>query len=120
MHPSNAMLAACGLSLKLIPFASNCFIFLCVAHELLWSAGKLSVFSEMPLSVIIVGVGVSDFREMRELNGNADGVRRNTMFVELQDYQQDPSAIGQVALRDVQEQVVEYMTRNKMYPSGCG
>jgi len=88
-----------------------------LADEFEETRRKLAVYSEMPLSVVIVGVGrSSDFRTMYQLSypsasGGAGRTRRNTSFVEFRKHQYDPAALGQAALRDIPAQLCEYMAR---------
>jgi hypothetical protein len=69
---------------------------------------KLAAYSEMPLSIVFVGVGRSDFRQMHELCG-ISGRRCNTTFVDFRRHQHDPSALGEAALQNVPAQLCEYM-----------
>jgi hypothetical protein len=69
---------------------------------------KLAAYSEMPLSIVFVGVGRSDFRQMHELCG-ISGRRCNTTFVDFRRHQHDPSALGEAALQNVPIQMCEYM-----------
>jgi hypothetical protein len=69
---------------------------------------KLAAYSEMPLSIVFVGVGRSDFRQMHELCG-ISGRRCNTTFVDFRQHQHDPSALGEAALQNVPAQLCEYM-----------
>lgn len=70
---------------------------------------KLAVYSEMPLSVVIVGVGRSDFKSMHRLCQPIGSARHNTSFVEFRQHQHDPSALGAAALQEVPAQLCEYM-----------
>ena len=72
---------------------------------------KLSVYSEVPLSVIIVGVGRTDFRSMYALC-ESPSCRPNTTFVEFRQHQHDPRSLAQAALGQIPEQLSEYMTQN--------
>jgi hypothetical protein len=69
---------------------------------------KLAAYSEMPLSIVFVGVGRSDFRQMNDLCG-ISGRRCNTTFVEFRRHQHDPTALGEAALENVPAQLCEYM-----------
>jgi hypothetical protein len=69
---------------------------------------KLAAYSEMPLSIVFVGVGRSDFKQMNELCG-ISGRRCNTTFVDFRRHQHDPSALGEAALQNVPAQLCEYM-----------
>jgi hypothetical protein len=69
---------------------------------------KLASYSEMPLSVVFVGVGRSDFGKMHQLCG-VSGRRCNTTFVDFRRHQHDPSALGEAALKNVPAQLCAYM-----------
>lgn len=71
---------------------------------------RLDVYSEMPLSVVFVGVGRSDFGLMYQLCQPAAASRRcNTTFVEFRRHQHNPSALGEAALRNIPWQLCDYM-----------
>ena len=81
---------------------------------------KLAVYSTMPLSVVIVGVGQSsDFGRMHQLvqpsvptssnSGPLATPRANASFVEFRQHQHDPTALGAAALEHVPAQLCEYM-----------
>jgi hypothetical protein len=72
---------------------------------------KLAVYSEMPLSVIVVGVGRSDFGLMYQLcHVPANSTTRpTTTFTEFRRHQHDPSALAEAALRRIPKQLCEYM-----------
>jgi uncharacterized protein YegL len=65
---------------------------------------KLDVYSSVPLSVIFVGVGRSDFKSMHDLCE-----RKNTTFVDFRHHQHDPSSLGRAALQHMPNQLVQYM-----------
>ena len=76
---------------------------------------KLSVYSEVPLSVVIVGVGRTDFQSMYTLCETPclpNGTRKNTTFVEFRQHQHDPRSLAQAALGQVPKQLAEYMIQN--------
>lgn len=76
---------------------------------------KLSVYSEMPLSLIFVGVGRTDFQSMYALcesPHSPHGTRKNTTFVEFRQHQHDPRSLAQAALCQIPKQLTEYMTQN--------
>ena len=73
---------------------------------------RLDAYSNMPLSIVFVGVGRSDLRSMFQLcRATPSGVRSNTAFVEFRRHQHDPAALGAAALRHVPAQLCEYMRR---------
>lgn len=80
---------------------------------------RLSVYSELPLSVIIVGVGRADFTHMYDLV-NFHGCRKNATFLEFRNVQQDDTLLAKVALENIPSQIVEYMMENGIQPAGNG
>jgi hypothetical protein len=79
---------------------------------------RLALYSEMPLSIIFVGVGKADFRSMYALCSPEPGLRRNTTFVEFRRHQHDPTSLGKAALADIPSQLVSYMVQNGIFPIG--
>jgi hypothetical protein len=80
--------------------------------------------SDVPLSIIIVGVGKDDFANMNELDGddkvlrygNKYSKRDIVQFVPLADYIKDPSALGAETLREIPKQVTEFASTYKYRP----
>jgi hypothetical protein len=72
---------------------------------------KLSLYCELPFSVIFVGVGRADFTAMYDLLG-FHSCRKNTTFIELRKHQQDHTSLAKAALQHIPGQVVEYMVEN--------
>jgi hypothetical protein len=68
---------------------------------------KLRVYSQLPLSVIIAGVGRTEFHVMHSLS-DIPGSRRNTAFVEYRQHQYDPSSLAKAALEHIPQQIVDY------------
>jgi len=73
--------------------------------------------SELPLSIIIVGVGKADFKNMEKLDGD-NGVlkskgRQSTrdlvQFVPFRDYKGDPGLLASKVLAEVPNQLLQYM-----------
>ena len=73
---------------------------------------KLDVYTSVPLSVIFVGVGRSDFKSLHDLTG-----RQNTTFVEFRQHQHDPTSLGKTALERIPDQLVQYMTSKGINPT---
>jgi len=80
--------------------------------------------SEFPLSIIIIGLGNSNFEKMIELDGD-DVILRNTQgrptrrdivqFVKFNDYRHgSKQALAEQVLEEVPEQVVSYLVQNKI------
>ena len=71
---------------------------------------RLDAYSAMPLSIVFVGVGRSDFHAMYQLcRVSQPGIRNNTTFVAFRRHQHNPAALGEAALRNVPAQLCEYM-----------
>jgi hypothetical protein len=89
-----------------------------LAQDLEETKRKLEVYSSVPLSVIIVGLGRADFSglyKLCELIGNATG-RPNISFVEFRKHQHDPTSLGRTALQDLPSQVTIYMEQHGISP----
>ena len=71
---------------------------------------KLRVYKDMPLSVIIIGVGRADFRRMNALC-NQQGATP-TSFVAFRQHQHDPSSMAKAALETLPHHIVNYMSAN--------
>ena len=78
---------------------------------------KLGVYGSVPLSVIFVGVGRSDFSVMHGLCDAECEQRKITTFVSFRHHQHDPTALGREALKNIPNQVVEYMLQNGIQPT---
>lgn len=84
--------------------------------------------SDLPLSIIIIGVGNEEFKMMEELDADK-GVLRDSngraasrdivQFVKFSDYQVAGSnGLAEKVLQEVPEQLVAYMLSKKIYPPG--
>lgn len=73
---------------------------------------KLAVYSAVPLSIVFVGVGRTDFSRMYALCESPTSNRKNTTFVEFRQHQHDPRSLAQAALHDIPKQLSEYMAAN--------
>jgi hypothetical protein len=85
-----------------------------LADEFEETQRKLAVYSSMPLSVVVVGVGRStDFARMHQLCDSlvGGGMRSNATFVEFRSHQHDPASLATFALQRVPTQVCEYFYR---------
>lgn len=68
---------------------------------------------QLPLSVIVVGIGRADFTEFHRLNDALAGFR----FVEFREHQFDPDKLSSTALTSVPREVVDnFISRNIMLP----
>lgn len=77
----------------------------------------LHAISELPLFVLIVGIGSADFRLMHEIVEYSNRTSRpNVSFVAYRPHQYDPRALSRAALKDIPEHVVEYFNRKGVMP----
>jgi hypothetical protein len=79
-----------------------------VSEDLKETKRKLEVYSKLPLSIIICGVGRHDFEPLYSLSLPIHDARRNTTFVPFREHQQDPTSLAKAALEHLPEQIVEY------------
>ena len=71
--------------------------------------------SELPLSIIIIGVGNADFSKMEILDGDSglqnkkgQAARDFVQFVPFRTYRHDPTLLAKHVLAEIPEQLVEY------------
>jgi Copine len=79
-----------------------------IMHDFETTRQRLDFYSTMPLSVLFVGVGRSDFARMHQMCQDSG---RNTTFVAFRQHQHDPTALGKEALRNIPLQLCRYMQR---------
>ena len=81
--------------------------------------------SFLPLSVIIIGIGNSNFKEMIELGGDfqplisSNGiqkVRNLVQFVPFNKYKFNPNELAAKVLEGIPSQITEFYTMNRIYP----
>jgi len=80
--------------------------------------------SDVPLSIIIVGVGKEDFSKMNELDGddkilkyqNKVSNRDIVQFVPLAKYIADPSLLAAETLKEIPKQLLEFATKYNYRP----
>ena len=89
-----------------------------IAQEIEETRRKLNVYTSVPLSVIFVGIGRSDFSIMYALiqGQKGDLQRKNTTFVEFRQHQHDPMSLGLAALEELPNQLLEYMSQENIQP----
>jgi len=73
---------------------------------------KLDVYRFLPLSVLFVGLGRSDFSTLRQLTSEDDENRGISSLVEYREHQHDPKSLGTAAFGIVSRQFLEYMISN--------
>jgi len=79
--------------------------------------------SELPISIIIIGVGNSDFTSMEELDGddnqisgNGKKIRDVVQFVPLNKYISDPDVLASETLAEIPKQFFDFINENKCVP----
>ena len=87
-----------------------------VASSIAETTRKLSVYSELPFSVIFVGVGRADFTALWDYAARP-GFRQTTTVLELRNHQQDHMSLARAALRNIPGQLVDYMEMNGIMPA---
>jgi hypothetical protein len=82
---------------------------------------KIQEATKLPLSIIIVGVGSTDFSSMVELDGDNPstkiGDRDIVQFVAFRDYESNIEKLKEDVLAEVPTQLVEYMKKNNIKPN---
>lgn len=74
--------------------------------------------SSAPLSIVIVGVGSTNFRQMQFLDDFASHTyqRDITQFVEFRKHQNSKSSLIEATLEEIPNQLVDYFNRNNIKP----
>lgn len=73
--------------------------------------------SKVPLSVVIVGIGMADFSAMQYLEDtNGDATRQTVTFAPFRPHQHDPQSLSRAALKQLPDQIVHYFAQNSLYP----
>jgi hypothetical protein len=83
--------------------------------------------SDLPVSIIIIGVGSADFTTMEELDADVDplysdkyhkGASRDLVqFVEFNHYKNDHLALAKEVLKEVPKQMTAYFQQKKISPN---
>lgn len=87
-----------------------------VAVDIEETKRKALVYSQFPLSVVVVGVGRADFSELHSFN-NLAGCRPNMTFVEYRRHQHSAVSLAKGALERLPSQIVQYMHQAGIRPS---
>jgi len=93
-------------------------------HDMEQTINCLIKSAQLPLSVIIIGVGKADFTNMVILDGddglfNADGVKAErdlVQFVPFREFQGNSELLAKRVLEEIPTQVVEYYTNQNILP----
>lgn len=74
--------------------------------------------SSAPLSIIIVGIGNADFKEMQFLDDFAKGDTRDIcQFVNFEAHKHSKLSLAKATMEEVPGQLVEFFTSNGLYPN---
>ena len=77
----------------------------------------LHAISDLPLTVLIVGLGAADFSRMQEITEYSNSTsRHNVSFVSYREHQDDPRALSTAALRDIPSHIVDYFAGKGILP----
>lgn len=71
---------------------------------------------QLPLSVIVVGIGRADFSAFHDWNRAEEDVRGCFRFVEFREHQFDPDTLAMEALDRVPQEVVRYFLSRNVHP----
>ena len=95
-----------------------------VIHDLQQTIDVLVEASILPFSLIIVGIGNGDFKDMEKLDGDEvcltsskgkKRIRNIVQFVSFNKYQNKPELLSKEVLAEISRQVVEYYYQLKNY-----
>ncbi|KAL7527830.1 hypothetical protein ACHAXR_002153 [Thalassiosira sp. AJA248-18] len=68
---------------------------------------------QIPLSVIVEGIGRANFSEFHQWSGAPSDVRGRFKFVEFREHRFDPDSLSREALQNVPQEVVNYFLQRK-------
>lgn len=72
---------------------------------------------QLPLSVVVVGIGRADFSEFHAWNAEPLERRGRFKFVEFRQHQYDPDSLSREALLNVPRETVDYLLSRNIYPA---
>jgi hypothetical protein len=70
----------------------------------------------LPVSIIIIGIGFSDFTKMVKLDDDIETDRDIVKFVPFNKYKGNPSLLAQQVLEEIPKQIVGFYKQNKKNP----
>ena len=78
----------------------------------------LHAISDLPLTVLMIGIGAADFTRMNEIVEYSNSTSRNNVsFVSYREHQDDPRALSTAALRDIPNHIVDYFAGKGISPT---
>merc|ERR1719181_1250180 len=89
---------------------------------------EIVLLSQLPVSIVIIGVGPADFSSMEKLDGDVQPLRHSrasigvckrdiVQFVPFNKYKGSPSALAAATLQELPGQVELYMRMNRIRPN---
>ena len=87
--------------------------------------GIVKAANDLPLSIVITGIGEADFSDMDKLDGDGSVLKSTTgvkaerdivQFVPFNKYSENPQMLAQETLAEIPKQVSEYMAMKGIYP----
>lgn len=97
-----------------------------VINDMAQTIDALVAASQLPMSIIIVGIGTADFDQMEFLDGDAKGLKDSrgrwaerdiVQFVPFRKFaQMGPTALAEETLREVPGQLLSYMRKHGIEP----
>ena len=70
----------------------------------------------LPLSIIIIGIGFANFKNMEKLDDDIETDRDIVKFVPFNKYKGDPSLLAKQVLEEIPKQIVGFYKQNKKKP----
>lgn len=98
-----------------------------IINDMAETIKQVVIGSDLPLSVVIIGVGSADFSAMEELDGDVTplystilGRPRNrdiVQFVPFNDFKADPTRLAKEVLQEIPGQLIDYFVGKNIRPN---
>jgi hypothetical protein len=87
-------------------------------HDLPFTQGLVRSYmdDDLPLSVIVVGIGRADFTEFHQWDLAPPEIRGRFKFVEFREHQIDPDNLPRKALLNLPHEIVDYYMGRNIFP----
>ena len=72
---------------------------------------------QIPLSIIVIGIGRTDFTEFHKWSNSSSAARGRFVFIEFRQYQFDTDTLTRKALRNVPYDIVDYFLSRNILPT---
>jgi len=83
--------------------------------------------SDLPVSIVVIGVGRADFATMEALDADLEPLHSNrfnkgasrdcVQFVEFEHYKNDPIGLAKEVLKEIPKQMIAYFNKMKIKPN---